>query len=154
MPRSPLRTRSRISWGGDILVVVLPVCYETLKFWIKYAYLLVTKMSCCPIQASRALLIGSEYVLSEVVVRCLSIAQCTPVLELEPRFVPQVRPCGQTVLKFGLGWSATWWRGTTFYRRRPVDCWVLARRIDRFPIATSNHADSSGFVVRISLRTN
>jgi hypothetical protein len=36
-------------------------------------------MSCCPIQVSRALLIGPGYILSEVVVRCLSIAQCAPI---------------------------------------------------------------------------
>jgi hypothetical protein len=59
-------------------------------------------MSCCPIRASRALLIGTEHVLSEVVVRCLSIAQRAPVLEREPRFVPRVRPCGRTVLTSGL----------------------------------------------------
>jgi hypothetical protein len=64
-------------------------------------------MSCCPIRASRALLIEFEYVLFEVVVYCLSIAQCAPVLKREPQFVPQVRPCDQAVLKFGLRWSAT-----------------------------------------------
>jgi hypothetical protein len=46
-------------------------------------------MSYCPVQASRAMLIGFEYVLSEVVVRCLSIAQRTSILEQEPQFVPQ-----------------------------------------------------------------
>jgi hypothetical protein len=64
-------------------------------------------MSCCLIQASRALLIGPEYILSEVVVRCLSIAQRAPVLEWEPRFVPQVRPCSRIMLKSRLRWSAT-----------------------------------------------
>jgi hypothetical protein len=44
-------------------------------------------MSYCPVQASCALLIGSEYILYEVVVCCLSIAQCAPVLEWEPQFV-------------------------------------------------------------------
>jgi hypothetical protein len=64
-------------------------------------------MSCCPIQACRALLIGPEYILFEAVVRCLSIAQHAPVLEREPQFVPQVRPYGRTVLKSGMRWSAT-----------------------------------------------
>jgi hypothetical protein len=41
-------------------------------------------MSCCPVGASRALLIGPKFVLSDVVVRCLSIAQHAPVLEREP----------------------------------------------------------------------
>jgi hypothetical protein len=40
-----------------------------------------------------------------VVLRCLLITQRTPVLEREPRFVPLVRPCGQTVLKYQLKWS-------------------------------------------------
>jgi hypothetical protein len=60
------------------------------------------KMSCCPVRANRALLIGSGYVASEVVVHYLSITQRAPVWEREPRFVPQVWPCGQTVLKSGL----------------------------------------------------
>jgi hypothetical protein len=47
-------------------------------------------MSSCPVRVSRVQLIGPEYVLSEVVVRCLLIAQCTPILEWEPRFIPQV----------------------------------------------------------------
>jgi hypothetical protein len=64
-------------------------------------------MSCWPVQASRALLIRFEYILSEVVVCCLSIAQCAPVLERESQFVPWVRSCDQTVLKSGLMWSAT-----------------------------------------------
>jgi hypothetical protein len=38
----------------------------------------------CLVRASRALLIGPGYVLSEVMVRCLSIAQHAPVQELEP----------------------------------------------------------------------
>jgi hypothetical protein len=42
--------------------------------------------------------------------------------------------------------------GAAFCHRRPVDHWVLTGGIDRFPIAIPNHADSSGFVVRISLR--
>jgi hypothetical protein len=45
-------------------------------------------MSCCPIQASCALLIGPEYILSEVVVRFLSIPQRAPVLEQEPLICP------------------------------------------------------------------
>jgi hypothetical protein len=64
-------------------------------------------MSCCPIQACRALLIGPEYILFGVAVRCLSIAQHAPVLEREPQFVPQAQPYGRTVLKSGLSWSAT-----------------------------------------------
>jgi hypothetical protein len=64
-------------------------------------------MSCWPVRASRALLIGHEYILSEVVVRYLSIAQCTPILEWEPRFIPWVWPCGRTMLKSGLRLSAT-----------------------------------------------
>jgi hypothetical protein len=163
MPRSPLRARSQISWSGDTLIFVLPTCYEMLGFWIEYAYLLETKMSCCSVQASRALLSGSGYVLSEVVVCCLSIVQHAPVLKREPRSVPQVRPYGRTVLKSRLRWSTTWWRGAAFWRRRPVDhwvlagwinCWVLTGGIDYFLIATPNHDDYSGFVVRISLRTN
>jgi hypothetical protein len=41
-------------------------------------------MPCCPVRAHRALHIGSEYVLSEVLVCFLSIAQRAPVLEREP----------------------------------------------------------------------
>jgi hypothetical protein len=41
-------------------------------------------MPCCPVRASRALLIGLEYVPSEMVVRCLSITQRAPAWELEP----------------------------------------------------------------------
>jgi hypothetical protein len=41
-----------------------------------------------------------------------------------------------------------------FYRRRPVDRWVLAEEIDRFSIATPDHVDSSGFIVQISPRAN
>jgi hypothetical protein len=69
--------------------------------------MLGTKMLYCSIQASRALLIGLEYILSEVVVRCLSIAQCALVWEREPRSIPQVQPYGQTVLMSGLKWSVT-----------------------------------------------
>jgi hypothetical protein len=64
-------------------------------------------MSCWHVRASRALLIGLEYILSEVVVCYLSIAQCAPVLERESQFVPWVRPYDQTVLKSGLMWNAT-----------------------------------------------
>jgi hypothetical protein len=64
-------------------------------------------MSWCTSQASRVLLIGSEYVLSEVVVHSLSIAQCALILEWEPQFVPQVRPYGGTMLKSVLRRSAT-----------------------------------------------
>jgi hypothetical protein len=42
------------------------------------------KMPCCPVRASRALLIVHEYAIFEVMVRYLSIAQCTLVLEQEP----------------------------------------------------------------------
>jgi hypothetical protein len=59
-------------------------------------------MSCCPVRACSALLIGSEYVLFEAAVRVLTIAQRTPVLEREPRFIPQTQPCSQTMLKSGL----------------------------------------------------
>jgi hypothetical protein len=71
-----------------------------------------------------------------------------------PISVPQVWPCDRIVLKSGLKWSATWWRGVTFCRRGPVDRWVVAGGIDRFSIAMPNHANSSGFIVRISLRAN
>jgi hypothetical protein len=37
---------------------------------------------------------------------------------------------------------------------RHVDRWILAGGIDRFPTATLDHADSSGFVVQISARDN
>jgi hypothetical protein len=111
-------------------------------------------MSYCPVRASRAMLIRFEYILSVLVVCCLSIAQCAPILEQEPWFIPQVRPYSQTVLKFGLRCSATWWRGALFCHRKPVDRWVLARGIDHFSIFTPNHIDSSGFAVRISLRAN
>jgi hypothetical protein len=46
-------------------------------------FLLGTKMSCCPVRASHALLIGSEYILSEAVVHYLLIAQRAPALERE-----------------------------------------------------------------------
>jgi hypothetical protein len=154
MPRSPLRAKSWISWGREALVVVLLAYYEMLEFWIEYAYRLGMKMSCCLVRACRALLIGPEYIIFEAAVRCLSIAQCTLILEREPRFVPQARPYSQTVLKFGLRWSTAWWRGVTFYHRRPIDHWVFAGGIDCFPIAMSDHADSSGFIVQISLRAN
>jgi hypothetical protein len=83
------------------------------------------------------------------VARCLLITQCTPVLEHEPQFVPQVCPYGWTVLKSRLKWSTTWWRGAGFYPRRSLDCWILAGGIDRFSIAYS-----SGFIVQISVRAN
>jgi hypothetical protein len=83
------------------------------------------------------------------VARCLLITQCTPVLEREPRFVPQVHPCGWTVLKSRLKWSAAWWKGAKFYHHGSVDCWILAGGIDRFSIAYS-----SRFIVRISVRAN
>jgi hypothetical protein len=111
-------------------------------------------MSCCPIQACRALLIGPKYVLFEVVVHCLSIAQCTSVLEREPWFIPQVRPYSQTVLKSGLRWSAVWWRGATFYHHRPVDRWVLAEGIDRCLVCYALSCWFFGFVAWISLRAN
>jgi hypothetical protein len=59
-------------------------------------------MMCCPVQASRALLIELEYILSEVVMCFLSIAQCAPVRERESQSVPQVWPHGRTALKSGL----------------------------------------------------
>jgi hypothetical protein len=154
MPRSSLGARSQISWVRDALVVVLPACYEMLEFWIEYAYLPGMKMSCCPVLASCALLNGPNYVSIEVVVICLTITQRTLVREREPRSVSQVRPCGRTVLKSGLRWSVTWWRGAAFCHHRPVDRWVLGGGIDRFSIAKLNHVYSSGFVVRISLRAN
>jgi hypothetical protein len=83
------------------------------------------------------------------VARCLLITQCTPVLDHEPWFVPQVRPCSQTVLKSRLKWSTSWWRGAGFYHRRSVDRWILAGGIGRFSIAYS-----SGFIVQISVRAN
>jgi hypothetical protein len=43
---------------------------------------------------------------------------------------------------------------SAFCRRIPVACWVLVGGIERFLIATPGHADSSGFVVWISLRAN
>jgi hypothetical protein len=46
------------------------------------------KMSCCSIQASRALLIELEYILFDVVVCCLSIAQRAPVWEHELLICP------------------------------------------------------------------
>jgi hypothetical protein len=64
-------------------------------------------MSYCSVRASRALLIGHEYVPFELVVRRLSIAQCAPVLERETQSIPQVRPYDWTVLMFRLRWSAT-----------------------------------------------
>jgi hypothetical protein len=152
MPRSPLRARSRISWGRDTFVVVFLAFYEMLEFWIEYAYLLGMKMSCCPDRASPALLIGMNIFFSEVVVCYLSIAQRALVLEREPRFVPLVRPYGRIVLKFGLRWSATGWRRAAFYRCWPIDHWVLVRGIDRFLIATLDQTDFLGLVVRISLR--
>jgi hypothetical protein len=79
------------------------------------------------------------------VTHCLLITQCISVLEREPQFIPQVRPCGQTVLK----WSTTWWRGGIFYRRRSVDHWILAEGIDHFSIAYS-----SDFIVQILVRAN
>jgi hypothetical protein len=62
---------------------------------------------CYSIRASLALLIGLEYILSEVVVHCLFIAQRAPIWGQEPRSVLQVRPCGWIVLKSELRWSAT-----------------------------------------------
>jgi hypothetical protein len=87
-------------------------------------------------------------------VHFLSIAQCAPVREWESRSISQVQPYGRTVLKSMLRWSATSLREAAFCHRGPVVCWALARGIDRFLIATLDHADSLGFVVRISLRAN
>jgi hypothetical protein len=50
-------------------------------------FLLGTKMSCCPVRASHALLIGLEYALSGVVVHCLSISQRSPIRVWEPRSI-------------------------------------------------------------------
>jgi hypothetical protein len=155
MLRSPLGARSEISWcSWSALVVVLLAYYETLEFWIEYAYLSQAKMSWCSIQACCALLIVPECVHTKVAVRCLLIAHHTPILDREFRSVPQVRPCGRTMLKSKLRWSAIWWRGATFWRRRLVDRWVHARGIDHFPIVMPDHVDSSGFVVRIPPRIN
>jgi hypothetical protein len=115
------------------LVLVFLACYKTLEFWIEYAYLSGTKMSCCSVQASCVMLIG---------------------LAMPYRSVPRVRPCGWIVLKSELRWSTTWWRGAAFWRRRLIDRWVLVGGIDHFPIATPNHIDSLGFVVWISSRIN
>jgi hypothetical protein len=41
-----------------------------------------------------------------------------------------------------------------FCCRRPFDRWVLVGGIDRFMIAIIDHADSLGFIVRISARGN
>jgi hypothetical protein len=57
--------------------------------------LLGTKMSCCPVRASLALLIRLEHVPAEVVVRYLSIAQRTPILDRESRSVQLVRPLAE-----------------------------------------------------------
>jgi hypothetical protein len=83
------------------------------------------------------------------VAHCLLITQHTSVLERKPRFIPQVRPSGRTVLKSQLKWSTVWWRGVGFYRCRSVDRWILAGGIDHFLIAYS-----SGFIVRITVRAN
>jgi hypothetical protein len=45
-------------------------------------------MSYCSVRASHALLIELKYILSEVVVHCLSISQYALVWEWEPRSVP------------------------------------------------------------------
>jgi hypothetical protein len=79
----------------------------------------------------------------------LLITQRTLVLEREPRFIPQIRPYGRTMLKSQLKWSTAWWRWAGFYYRRSVDHWILAEWINRFLIAYS-----SGFIVRISVRAN
>jgi hypothetical protein len=133
-------------------------CYSVMLWNIKvlnWKHIPVRmKMSYCSVRASRALLIGHEYVSFEVVVHRLSIAQCAPVSEREPRSVPQVQPYDWTVLMFGLRWSATWLREATFCHRGVVDRWVLTERIDYFPIAMPDHADSSGFLVQISPMAN
>jgi hypothetical protein len=64
-------------------LVVVIACDDTLLFWIEYAYLSEMKMSCCPVRAGCALLIGLKHIPAEVVVRCLSITQSTPVLDRE-----------------------------------------------------------------------
>jgi hypothetical protein len=87
-------------------------------------------------------------------VHFLSIAQCAPVREQESRSVSQVWPCGRTMLKSRLRWSATRLREAAFCQRGPVVRWALAGGIDRFLIAMLDHIDSSGFIVRISLRAN
>jgi hypothetical protein len=51
-------------------------------------------------------------------------------------------------------WSATWLREAAFCHRGPVVRWALVGGIDRFLIATLDHADYLGFIVRISLRDN
>jgi hypothetical protein len=61
----------------------------------------------CSVLANRTLLTGFKYILFEMVAHYLSIAQCAPAREREPRSVPQVWPCGRTVLKSGLKWSVT-----------------------------------------------
>jgi hypothetical protein len=86
MPWSPLAAKSRVSWGGDALVIILLACYETLEFWIEYAYLLGMKMLCYLVWAIHVLLIGLEYALSEVVARYLLIAQHASIREREFQF--------------------------------------------------------------------
>jgi hypothetical protein len=44
-------------------------------------------MPCCLIRASHTLLIGHGYVLFEMAVYYLSIAQCAPILEREHQFI-------------------------------------------------------------------
>jgi hypothetical protein len=58
------------------------------------------------------------------------------------------------MLKSRLRWSAIWLREAAFCHRGLIVRWALAGGIDRFLIATLDHADSLGFVVRISLRAN
>jgi hypothetical protein len=48
------------------------------------------------------------------------------------------------MLKSGQRWSAI----------GGIDRWVLTEGIDRFLIVAPDHADSSGFIVRISVRAN
>jgi hypothetical protein len=64
-------------------LVVIVAYNETLVSLIEYAYLPRMKMSCCPNQAGCALLIRLQQVPTEVIVRCLSIAQRAPILERE-----------------------------------------------------------------------
>jgi hypothetical protein len=133
-------------------------------------------MSCCPVRAGCALLIRLEHVLIELVVRCLSIAQCTPILDWESRSVPLVRPLaepdmpmtslrGQTLHRLDDGvrsdhaeirvevvFHST--KRSHIERRQFADHRVFARGVGRFTVVVPNHVDSSSFLARISLGAN
>jgi hypothetical protein len=133
-------------------------------------------MSCCPVWAGCAFLIGLEHVPVEVVVCFLWIAYRTPILDRESRFVPLVQPLAEPGMPRTSLWGQMLHRlnddvrpncaeirvevachstkRNHIERHQSADCRVLAGGVGRFTFVVPDHVDSSDFLVRISPRAN